>query len=538
VEIEEFIATARANPGSMVPVSRELLEDTLTPVVALLRLRARSRSAFLLESVEGGERIGRYSFLGMDPFARISASGDRVTWEGWGGASGPEAEGNFFDVCRRAMEIYRAVPVKGIPPFAGGAVGYIGYDAIRYIEKIPDRHPREEGCLPDAAFNFYDTVVAFDRARHRLVLIAQVHAPSGGREPLDLLYREAQFRLDRLEDALLHPVPGEEAAGRIDPLPPAPILEGMRSNFSQEDFEAAVAKAKDHIAAGDAFQIVLSQEFRRRTDVDPFQVYRVLRALNPSPYLFYLTWDDTALVGSSPEILVKVEGRKVTVRPIAGTRPRSPDADEDRRREADLLADEKELAEHRMLVDLGRNDVGRVARFGSVRVPRLLEIERYSHVLHIVSQVEGELREDLGPLDAFCAGFPAGTVSGAPKIRAMEIIDDLERSRRGIYAGAVGYLDFAGNLDTCIAIRTLLFHRGEARLQAGAGIVADSVPEREYQETIHKASALYEAIRRAEAISRPRFPGGPRWTPKGEGGGRGGGPSGGGRRGTVEGGRP
>ena len=498
--IDDFMAIARAHPGAMIPVYRELLEDTLTPVVAFLRLRARSRSAFLLESVEGGERIGRYSFLGLDPFARISALGDQVTWEGCGGAPGPETQGNFFDVMRRAMALYRSAPVKDLPPFAGGAVGYIGYGAIRYIERIPDRHPREESPLPDAAFHFYDTVVAFDRARHRLVLIAQVHAPTG-REPLDLLFRDAQFRLDRLENALIHPVSGEGSAGRLDPLPQASILDHMQSNFTQEDFLAAVERAKEYIAAGDAFQIVLSQEFRRRTPIDPFQVYRVLRALNPSPYLFYLKWDDTSLLGSSPEILVKVVGGKVSVRPIAGTRPRAKDPVEDLRLERELLADEKELAEHRMLVDLGRNDVGRVARFGTVQVSRLLEVERYSHVMHIVSQVEGDLREDLTALDAFCAGFPAGTVTGAPKIRAMEIIDELEPTRRGIYAGAVGYLDFAGNLDTCIAIRTLLFHKGEVRLQAGAGIVADSVPEKEYQETIHKASALFEAICRAEAIA-------------------------------------
>ncbi len=500
MKIDDFLALARANPGAMVPVVRELLEDTLTPVVALLRLRARSREAFLLESVEGGERVGRYSFLGLDPFGKISAHGDRVVSEGWGGAPGPEAEGSFFDALRRAMDLYRAAPVANLPPFAGGAVGYIGYDAIRYLERIPDRHPREED-LPDASFHFYDTVLAFDRARHRLVLIAQVQVPAGKKERLDLLYRDAQHRLDRLEETLLHPVAGEDSAGRLDPLPEASILDGMRSNFSAQGFEAAVRRAKEYIAAGDAFQVVLSQEFRRRTTVDPFQVYRVLRALNPSPYLFYLAWDDTSLLGSSPEILVKVEGRRVTVRPIAGTRRRSGDPEEDRRLEAELLHDEKELAEHRMLVDLGRNDVGRVARFGTVSVPRLLEVERYSHVMHLVSQVEGELREGLGALDAFSAGFPAGTVSGAPKIRAMEIIDELETSRRGIYAGAVGYLDFAGNLDTCIAIRTLLFHGGEARLRAGAGIVADSVPEREYQETIQKASALYEAIRRAEAIA-------------------------------------
>jgi anthranilate synthase component 1 len=281
------------------------------------------------------------------------------------------------------------------------------------------------------------------------------------------------------------------------------VADGMASNFTRAGFEAAVARAREYITAGDAFQIVLSQRFRREVSVDPFRVYRALRSLNPSPYLFYLEWGETALFGSSPETMVRVEGRRVMVRPIAGTRRRGATPEEDAALETDLLHDEKELAEHRMLVDLGRNDVGRVARFGSVRVSRLEEIERYSHVMHIVSEVEGTLREGLSPVDAFTACFPAGTVSGAPKIRAMEIIDELEPSRRGTYAGAVGYLDFGGSLDTCIAIRTLLVHRGIATIQAGAGLVADSVPEREYLETIHKASALYDAIRLAESRERP-----------------------------------
>jgi anthranilate synthase component 1 len=272
----------------------------------------------------------------------------------------------------------------------------------------------------------------------------------------------------------------------------------MASNFTREGFEAEVLRAKEYIAAGDAFQIVLSQRFQRQIAAEPFDVYRSLRALNPSPYLFYLEWDGTALFGSSPETMVRVQDRKAMVRPIAGTRRRGHDEAEDRALAEELLADEKELAEHRMLVDLGRNDIGRVARYGTVRVSRLEEIERYSHVMHIVSEVEGELREDLTAVDAFCAGFPAGTVSGAPKIRAMEIIDELEPTRRGTYAGAVGYVDFAGNLDTCIAIRTLLIHKGVATVQAGAGLVADSVPEREYFETIHKASAVYDALRLAE----------------------------------------
>jgi anthranilate synthase component 1 len=325
-----------------------------------------------------------------------------------------------------------------------------------------------------------------------------VEKGGGGRAQLERAYADAERRLDEVEGALERPLPRFEIPQLLEPLPRASVADGMRSNFTRVGFEEAVQRAKEYIAAGDAFQIVLSQRFQSAVRAEPFDVYRALRALNPSPYLFFLQWEGTALLGSSPETMVRVQDRKAMVCPIAGTRRRGTDAAEDLALEKDLLADEKELAEHRMLVDLGRNDIGRVAKFGTVKVSRLEKIERYSHVMHIVSEVEGELRDDLSAIDAFCAGFPAGTVSGAPKIRAMEIIDELEPTRRGTYAGAVGYLDFAGNLDTCIAIRTLLIHRGVATLQAGAGLVADSVPEKEYFETIHKASALYDAIRLAE----------------------------------------
>jgi anthranilate synthase component 1 len=409
-------------------------------------------------------------------------------------------EGSFFKVLERTLAPFRNASVPGLPPLTGGAVGYVGYDAVRWIERVPDRHQRENGLL-DAEFWFYDTLVAFDHAKHRLYLLANVRVGEGGEGLafLERAYAGAQKRLDELEHALERPVPREELPQALPHLATASVAEGMRSNFTREGFEAAVLRAKEHIQAGDAFQIVLSQRFQREVRSEPFAIYRALRALNPSPYLFFLQWEATALFGSSPETMVQVENRKASVRPIAGTRRRGVDDAEDRALATELAADEKELAEHRMLVDLGRNDIGRVAKFGTVRVSRLEEIERYSHVMHIVSEVEGTLRDGLSPVEAFCAGFPAGTVSGAPKIRAMEIIDELEPTRRGTYAGAVGYLDFAGNLDTCIAIRTLLIHKGLATLQAGAGLVADSVPEREYLETIHKASALYEAIRFAEA---------------------------------------
>ena len=495
MQIEEFLKHAKK--GAIVPVHREVSADTLTPVTAFVRLRRRGAPAFLLESVEGGERLGRYSFIGRDPFQRLHATGSEVFLER--GGERRALEGGFFGALARSLESCSCVSIPGLPPLTAGAVGYVGYDAIRWIERIPDRHPRVND-LPDAQFWFYDTLVAFDHAKHRLCLIANVRPDAFGssRGELEAAYADAQRRLDGLEEALERPFPRHEVPQRLRALPPGIAAGGMRSNFTRGDFEAAVARAREYIAAGDAFQIVLSQCFDKEVSADPFDVYRALRVLNPSPYLFFLQWEDTALFGSSPETMVQVENRKVMVRPIAGTRRRGKDEEEDAALARELLADEKELAEHRMLVDLGRNDIGRVAKFGTVKVSRLEVLERYSHVMHIVSEVQGELRDGLSAIDAFCACFPAGTVSGAPKIRAMEIIDELEPARRGTYAGGVGYLDFAGNLDTCIAIRTLLIHRGVARLQAGAGLVADSVPEREYFETIHKASALYDAIRMAE----------------------------------------
>ena len=487
-----------ARDATLVPVYRELSADTLTPVKAFLRLRRADVPAFLFESVEGGEHIGRYSFLGRGPYLTLSATGDRVTIDR--GRDGVEVvEDNFFDVLERTLEPYRSANVEGLPPLTGGAVGYMGYDTIRYIERIPDRHERETG-LPDAEMRFHDTLVAFDHAKHRVFLIANSHVrPGSDSRALRDSYDDAIHRIEDLESSLSTLTSGEDVFHRMDPLPTESIADGMKSNCEREFFEAAVVRARERIFAGDIFQVVLSQRFQKNVEVDSFEVYRCLRALNPSPYLFYLEWKDTSLIGSSPEIMVRTEGRRALVRPIAGTRRRGKSSEEDLALEKELLADEKELAEHRMLVDLGRNDVGRVSKFGTVEVSQLEEVERYSHVMHIVSEVEGELGDEHSAIDAFRAGFPAGTVSGAPKIRAMELIDEFEPTRRGTYAGAVGYIDFAGNLDTCIAIRTLQIHKGVATIQAGAGIVADSVPENEYFETIHKASALYDALRRAEA---------------------------------------
>ena len=499
MQLEEFLSLARA--GTIVPVYRELSADTLTPVTAFLRIRRPEEPAFLLESVEGGDRLGRYSFLGRAPTEKLSAAtGGDVILEREGRIE--RLEGGFFRALSDRIGLLNAAQVPGLPPLTGGAVGYVAYDGVRWIERIPDRHPRETG-LPDAQFHFYDNLVAFDHAKHRLFLIANVRIEGGGedRGRLDAAYASAQRRLDDLEQSLERPVPRLEIPQVLGRLPRASVVDGMESNFTRQGFEASVLQAKEYIAAGDAFQIVLSQRFQRPVRADAFDIYRALRALNPSPYLFFLQWERTALLGSSPETMVRVQNRRAMVRPIAGTRRRGATPAEDKALAEELLADEKELAEHRMLVDLGRNDIGRVAKFGTVKVSRLETIERYSHVMHIVSEVEGEVRDELTAIDAFCAGFPAGTVSGAPKIRAMEIIDELEPTRRGTYAGAVGYLDYAGNLDTCIAIRTLLIHKGVATLQAGAGLVADSVPEKEYFETIHKASAMYDAIRLAELRS-------------------------------------
>jgi len=478
---------ALAKPGRIIPVFRERLADTLTPVSAFLRIRRGSRAAFLLESVEGGERVGRYSFLGRDPHLVIEARGRRLRRIDATGVR--EEEGDFFDAIRREAASREAVDVPNLPPFDGGGVGFIGYDAVRLIERIPDRHgPAAD--LPDASFGFYDEVLAFDHVRHRIQIIANVRIDEGGRSTASA-WREAEQRIDALEDLLAEP-----ARERVRPRSSGEAA--RESTFTREAFEEAVRQGKEAIRAGEIFQIVLSQRFRQPVAADPFTVYRALRALNPSPYLFHLEDGERAILGSSPETLVRVRDRIASIRPIAGTRPRGATEEEDRRLEQDLLRDEKELAEHMMLVDLGRNDIGRVARFGTVRLPRLMAVERYSHVMHIVTQVDGDLRPDLSAIDALRAGFPAGTVSGAPKIRAMELIDELEPSRRGVYAGAVGYLDYRGNLDTAIAIRTLVLRDGVADVQAGAGIVADSVPSREYDETVHKANALFAAIRLAE----------------------------------------
>jgi anthranilate synthase component 1 len=466
--------------GGPVPVFREVPGDLWTPVSAFLALSARSERAFLLESVVGGERIARYSFLGRDPVCTVEAQGDRVV-ERRG------AETRVLDLpllpALRAHLGPPAVEVPGLPRFTGGAVGYLSYDAVRLFEELPDRHPASEAPL--ASFSFYRSLVAFDHVLQRIVLIAD--ADPASHEAFD----RAQSELDALEAALTQAVPRLPARPRS-----APDL-GLGDGAAYQD---AVRLAKEHIAKGDIFQVVLSRQGSAACALDPFDVYRALRMVNPSPYMYFLKEGADAVAGASPEMLVRVEGRRAEVRPIAGTAPRGADAAEDEALGRALLADEKERAEHIMLVDLGRNDLGRVCGFESIGVPELMVLERYSHVTHIVSSVTGELAPGKDALDALQATFPAGTLSGAPKIRAMEIIDALEPARRGLYGGALGYLDLRGNLDFCIAIRSFFFRGGRVTLQAGAGIVADSDPAAEQRETEAKAGALLAALKLAERL--------------------------------------
>jgi len=473
-----------ARQGNLIPVYREILGDLETPVAAYKKLRGEGCS-YLLESVEGGEKWGRFSFLGLNPSLLFEVQGGRITVQRRGRDQVLE-ETDPFAALRRVLAGYRAVPAPGLPRFWGGLVGYLGYDMVRYIERLPELTPKL--ALPEARLMLADHLLIFDNLRQTIKVVALVHLDP--EVPLQGQYNQAVAAIDALISRLRLPVPLPEGP------PPAPS-QPLGVNLTRERFEAMVRQAKEYIAAGDAIQIVLSQCFHRELNLDPFDLYRALRSINPSPYMFYLDLGDPKLVGASPEILVRLEEGQIIYRPIAGTRPRGATPEEDQALEAELLADPKERAEHIMLVDLGRNDVGRVAKVGSVRVPELFTVERYSHVMHIVSQVEGELAEGADGLDVLKATFPAGTVTGAPKVRAMEIIEELEPTRRGPYAGAVGYLGFTGNLDFCITIRSFTVHAGQVYLQVGAGIVADSDPAKEYQETVSKARALMGALEKA-----------------------------------------
>ena len=475
-----------ARQGNLVPVYETFRADLLTPVGAYLRLARNAKYSFLLESVEGGERVARFTFLGADPFEVFRANGQTSVVEGEGRLHWQQ--GNPLEVLRQRLGRFRPVRAPELPPLVGGAIGYFAYDMVRLVEKIPISH-KNDLHLDDAVLMFYFGLVAFDHAKHSVSIIRNVFTEGPG--SLRAKYNAAVREIRETRRRLDKPLPAATSRTHRRPAP------RFTSNFPKAGFLRAVRKAKQHIRAGDIFQVVLSQRFSTPTHVDPFAIYRELRALNPSPYLYYLGLGDLAVVGSSPEMLVKVQGRDAFYRPIAGTAPRGRNEEEDKRHEQKLLADPKERAEHIMLVDLGRNDLGRVCEYGSVNVEDLIRVERYSHVMHLVSSLRGRLRENVDCLDALMACFPAGTLSGAPKVRAMEIIEELERSRRGIYGGASLYLDFSGNVDSCIAIRTLVAKNGVAYVQAGAGIVADSVPEREHQECVNKARVLLAALESA-----------------------------------------
>ncbi len=459
--------------GNLVPVCRDIQADLETPVSAYLKI-ARGNYSFLLESVEGGERLARYSFIGTEPSLVLRTGNDNPV--------------DPLNLVEKEFAQLRPVSIADLPRFQGGIVGYLSYEVARYFEKLPCPDQDPQG-LPESVLMLADTLLVFDHITHKIKVVSHTHLD----EDVDKAYREATRKIDDLVNRLEQPIQSKS------PKNAPPNRSEVSSNFSPARFEAIVSQAKEYIYAGDIIQAVLSQRLSRPTNASPFAIYRALRSVNPSPYMYYLHLGDFYIVGASPELLVRVEDDIVSNHPIAGTRRRGKDATEDLALEEELKHDKKECAEHIMLVDLGRNDIGRISEPGTVEITQLMDLERYSHVMHLVSHVQGKLRAGLSQFDAFRSCFPAGTVSGAPKIRAMEIIAELEREKRGPYAGAVGYFDFSGNLDTAIAIRTVIIKDNIAYIQAGAGIVADSIPEREYQESLNKAQALLAAIDQAEA---------------------------------------
>ncbi len=477
-----------AGEATLVPVVKSVAADLLTPVSAFLAIAAGEPDAFLLESVERGEQIGRYTFLGARPYMQVRARGGEIELRR--GKKKEKRQGNAIQVIKELLRQHRPATVPGLPPFTAGAVGYFAYDAVRQLENIGE-HAKDDFSLPDCILMFFDRLLAFDHLRHQIHIIATADV---SRESPRQAYDQAAKDIAILEKKLasgLRPAHWSKA--------PRPAKDKLKvhAGTSRQRFIDSVERAKEYIAAGDIFQVVLSQRLDFTPAVEPFDVYRALRRVNPSPYLYFLRMGDTHVLGSSPEMLVRVTDRKLEYRPIAGTHPRGHDEAEDQRLAEQMLHDEKERAEHVMLVDLGRNDLGRVSEYGSVKVKDLMYVERYSHVMHIVSALEGKLRGDLDALDAFAACFPAGTLSGAPKVRAMQIIEELEPTRRGVYGGAVLYADFDGNLDSCIAIRTMLMQGKKAFLQAGAGIVADSDPAGEFEECMNKAQAVLRAVEAA-----------------------------------------
>ena len=486
-DYKEFSRLARE--ATLVPVAKSVMADLLTPVSAFLAIARGEPDAFLLESVERGEQIGRYTFLGARPYMQLRARGARIELSRR--KKKESRQGSVFQIAKELLLEHTPASVPGLPPFTAGAVGFCSYDIVRQLEHIGD-DTKDDLHLPDCVLMFYDRLLAFDHLRHQIHILAAADVRS---ESPRKAYERAVADIARLERKLSAVRPGQWHANgnRRGKLRVRPVS-------APGDFEHSVRRAKEYIAAGDIFQVVLSQRLDFTPEVSPFDAYRALRAVNPSPYMYFLKMGDTHVLGSSPEMLVRVTGKKLEYRPIAGTHRRGKDEAEDRQLEQRMLADEKERAEHVMLVDLGRNDLGRVSEYGSVKVKDLMYVERYSHVMHIVSALEGKLRPELHALDALAACFPAGTLSGAPKVRAMQIIEELEPTRRGIYGGSVLYADFAGNLDSCIAIRTLLMQGKKAYLQAGAGIVADSDPAAEYQESMNKAQAVLRAVEAARGI--------------------------------------
>lgn len=485
-DYKEFVGLAQQ--ATLVPVIKSVMADLLTPVSAFLAVARQEPRAFLLESAERGERIGRYTFLGAQPYMWVETQGPEI-WLHRGKRT-ERRQGGVLAVLKELLREHRPATFAGLPPFTAGAVGYFAYDAVRQLENI-GKHAKDDLSLPDGVLMFFDRLLVFDHLLHQIHIIASADV---SRESPKRAYERAVGDIEHLEEKLAAgpgPATWKKSAARTR------SKLKIHSATSHDRFLKSVERCREYIAAGDIFQVVLSQRLDFTPEATPFDIYRALRTVNPSPYMYFLRMGETHVLGSSPEMLVRVSGQRLEYRPIAGTHPRGRDEAEDEKLEKAMLADEKERAEHVMLVDLGRNDLGRVSEYGSVKVRDLMYVERYSHVMHIVSALEGKLRGDLDALDAFAACFPAGTLSGAPKVRAMQIIEELEPVRRGIYGGSVLYADFAGNLDSCIAIRTLLMKGKKAYLQAGAGIVADSDPEREFQECMNKARAVLRAVETA-----------------------------------------
>jgi len=484
----EFIKLSKR--GNLIPVYREILADFETPLTAFTQID-KGNFSFLLESVEGGERIGRYSFLGSKPSVVFMSKGRDITILEHGKERNFKTREDPLSEIRNMMARFTFVPVKGLPRFTGGLVGYMGYNMVSFFEKIPDTN-RDDLNIPDSLYVLTDTILIFDHVDRKIKVVSNAFVDGSP----SVAYDEAIRKIDRIVNSLIKAKKGPPDAVELKK---RKTRIKFKSNLTKHQFMRIVKKAKEYIKAGDIIQVVLSQRLKTRIKAKPFDIYRSLRSINPSPYMFYLKFGKLKLIGSSPEIMVRCEEKKVELRPIAGTRRRGRNEKEDERLSGELLRDPKERAEHVMLVDLGRNDIGRVCKFDTIKVSEFMVIEKYSHVMHIVSDVSGRLKSGKNIFDVVKASFPAGTVTGAPKIRAMEIIDELENAKRGVYAGSVGYFSFSGNLDTCIAIRTILVNGNKAYIQAGAGIVADSRPEKEYTETLNKARAMIKAIEQAES---------------------------------------